>query len=149
MKVYLYDSRDALPEDNENHILVFAGRGSLLQDNVQDMVTEILCTYHIGDTSIQFARNGDAENIRFEQALSWAVKYAAAQGIKCVYGIYELNRPLDQNHLNRITAGGIIDKREHDLYDDDFVTDGPQQCPNCSTVLSNAVIDFETSLSPV
>jgi len=147
MEIYLYDSMDALPEDNDNHIVVFAGRGSLLRDDVRDMLTEVLCTYHIGDTSIQFARNGDAENIRFEQAFSWAVKYAAAHGIDRVYGIYELNRPLDHNHMSRIAAGEIIDKRERELYNEDVVSDEPMHCPNCSSALSSTAIAYESSLS--
>lgn len=145
MKAFLYDSMDAVPDDEGNHILVFAGHGSLLQDDVQDMVTEVLCTYRISDTYVELARNGDAENIRFEQAFSWAVKYAMARKIDRVYGVYELDRPLDENHLKRIS--GVVEKRERVMREEE--ADAPMLCPNCSAVLSNAQIEYETTLGAI
>ncbi|MDD9903421.1 MAG: hypothetical protein OXT06_07625 [Rhodospirillaceae bacterium] len=149
MDVFLYDSIADMPEDNGNHIVVFAGLGSLLQDSVQEMVTETLCTYRIGDTYVEFARNGDAENVRFEQAFSWAIKYAAARNIDRVYGVYELDRPLDKNHLDRILASGLIDKRERTLLFEDDACDAPLLCPNCSSALSKAPVEFETALGAI
>lgn len=136
MNVFLYDSMNALPARSEDHILVFAGRGSLLQDCGNDMVTEILCTYRIGDTDIAFARNGDPQTVRFEQAFSWAVKYAAFQNIGSVYGVYELDRPLDNNHLRRICPDGIIDRREGTTEQSETNVAPIYVCPNCSSVLS-------------
>ena len=149
MKVFLYDSITALPKDEGNHILVFAGHGSLLQDETQDMVTEVLCRYRVGNADVEFARNGDAENVRFEQAFSWAVKYAAAQSIENVYGVYELDRPLDKNHLQRIFASGVIDKRTRSLFGDDSAEGETLFCPNCSSALGKAPVQLESSLSAV
>ena len=147
MQAFLYDSMASLPDDEENHILVFTGLGSLLQDDVRDTVTEILCTYRVGGNCVEFARNGDAENIRFEQAFSWAIKYAAAQGIERVYGVYELDRPLDRNHMNRIVASGVIDRRERNLTENDHATDSMLYCANCSSVLSVGVTHSNLSLA--
>ena len=131
MKVFLYDTLEALPEDEGNHILVYAGRGSLMQAGVTDMVTEIICTFRFGDTCVQFPHNGDAANVRFEQAFSWAVKYAKAQDIENVYGVFELSRPLDQNYMNRICPDGIVDQRDGDHYDDD-AEQSASLCPKCA-----------------
>lgn len=134
MTVFLYDTLEALPEDEGNHILVYAGRGSLMQAGVTDMVTEIICTFRFGDTCVQFPHNGDAASVRFEQAFSWAVKYAKSQDIENVYGVFELSRPLDQNHMNRICPGGIVDRRVRDLYARDDKTSAPL-CPKCASPL--------------
>lgn len=149
MDVFLYDSITALPRDEGNHILVFAGHGSLLKDDMQDIVTEVLCRYRVGNTDIEFARNGDSENVRFEQAFSWAVKYAAAQGIEKVYGVYELDRPLDKSHLRRIFASGVIDKRTRSLFGEEGEDSATLLCPNCSSVLSTAPVPLEATLSAV
>lgn len=132
MQVYLFNTKASLPEDDGNHVLVFAGRGSLLRDGVTDMVTEVICTYRVGDTSIQFPRNGDAANVRFEQAFSWAVKYAAAHGIERVYGVFELSRPLDNHYMNRTCPGGIIDKRDPVAVEKQRRLEAPVLCDNCA-----------------
>lgn len=135
MKAFLYDTLDSLPEDDGNHILVYAGRGSLMQAGVTEMVTEIICTFRFGETCVQFPHNGDATNVRFEQAFSWAVKYARSHDIQSVYGVFELSRPLDRNHMNRICPDGIDDRRVHSLYADN--RDLPATlCQNCSAPLS-------------
>lgn len=143
MKIYLYDSLASLPEDEGNHILVFAGRGSLLNPVVTEMVTEVLCTYRVGDTMIEFPRNGDAENQRFEQAFSWSIKYAAAHDIPNVYGVFELNRPLDYQYLKRICPDGIIDKRVRQPSVDD-ISKGGVLCPAC---LQDASVALKKTVS--
>ena len=149
MDVFLYDSIADMPEENGNHIVVFTGLGSLLQDSVQEMVTETLRTYRIGYTYVEFARNGNAANVRFKQAFSWAIKYAAARNIDRVYGVYEPDRPLDKNHLDWILASGLIDRRERTLLYEDDAYDAPLLCPNCSSALSKAPIEFETTLGAI
>jgi hypothetical protein len=99
------------------------------------MVTEVICTYRIGDTCVQFPHNGDAGNVRFEQAFSWAVKYAAAHGIENVYGVFELSRPLDRHYMNRICPRGLIDRRARDPYED-AAEESAGLCAKCSKPLS-------------
>ena len=147
MTVFLYDTLEALPEDEGNHILVYAGRGSLMQAGITEMVTEIICTFRFGDTCVQFPHNGDAANVRFEQAFSWAVKYADAQDIENVYGVFELSRPLDQNHMHRICSDGIVDRRVRDLYAKDVSPSAPR-CPKCSAPLSTGNVAPVTPRTP-
>ncbi|NKB60210.1 MAG: hypothetical protein GKS00_28220 [Alphaproteobacteria bacterium] len=111
MYVGLYDSVTSLPAGGGDRILVFAGHGSLIQADATDMVTEIHCTYRVGDGTVEFLHNGDATTLRFEQALSWAVKYASKHGIDNVYGVFELKRPLDHLYLKRICPDGLTDRR--------------------------------------
>jgi hypothetical protein len=146
VQINLYDSKAAIPQEQGDHILVFAGRGSLLQDGVDELVTEIICSYQVGDSRVDFPRNGDATTVRFEQAFSWAVKYAAAHGIETVHGVFELDRPLDRQYLNRICPSGLTDRREQHSSDD-----GPgqtkQTCPACGeTYTEFKAVDAQTQL---
>jgi hypothetical protein len=75
-------------------------------------VTEIHCTRRIGDSTVKFLRNGDGVTMRFEKALSWAVKYAAKNKIDNVFGVFELDRPIDHRYLNKIAPNGVIDRRD-------------------------------------
>ncbi len=144
MKIYLYDSISSAPQDDGDHILVFAGKGSLLKSDTQGLLTEVLCSYRIGSASIEFPRNGDAENVRFEQALSWAVKYAKRYGIGKVYGVFELNRPLDVQYLNRTFPGGITDKRPSPSPTSEKSTP-VTICPTCGNEIDSNETEFQHS----
>lgn len=112
MYIALYNSRSSLPLDNGDRIVVFAGVGSLLREDIQEIVTEVHCTYKIGEgTSVAFLRNGDDTSQRFEQALVWAIKYAEKRDIKTVHAVFELSRPLDHQFLNRNCPDGFVDCR--------------------------------------
>ena len=112
MQVSLYDSKAFLPQDEGTHILVFAGPGSSTRCEEPDIVTNIHCTYRIGESIVEFLRNGDSSELRFEEALSWAVKYATTHSIPNVYAVFELNRPIDQIYISKICPNGFIDHRD-------------------------------------
>ncbi len=147
MQIYLYDSMATMPQDEGNHILVYAGLGSLLKSEATGMLTEVLCTYRIGDTSIEFPRNGDAESVRFEQALSWAAKYAKGYGIDKVHGIFELERPLDYQYLNRIFPNGITDKRDSPPSARQTMK-ATASCPACGHLLDDPEHQSEHHVQP-
>lgn len=112
MHIALYNSRSSLPPSQGDSIVVFAGVGSLLREDIQEIVTEVHCTYKVGDgTTVAFLRNGDDTSQRFEQAFVWAIKYALKRDIETVYGVFELSRPLDHQFLSRNCPDGFVDCR--------------------------------------
>ena len=112
MKIFLYDSMKSLPQNHQSNILVFGGKGSLLKADERHVVTEIHCTHHVGDNIVRFLHNGNASELRFERALAWAVKYAAQHGVQNIYGVFELDRSLDDLYLKKICPKGIVDRRQ-------------------------------------
>ena len=81
MNVTLYDSKTSLPEDMHQHIFVFTGFARCPEEAKPKIVTEVHCTYCVGDLVIEYRKNSDAGTQRFEEALSWAVRQAEALGI--------------------------------------------------------------------
>tara|TARA_B100000676_G_scaffold303131_1_gene353191 strand:- start:237 stop:434 length:198 start_codon:yes stop_codon:yes gene_type:complete len=51
--------------------------------------------------------------------------------------------------LDQILASGRIDRRERTLLYEDDACDAPLLCPNCSSALLKAPIEFETALGTI
>lgn len=111
MTVTLYDSRTSLPPARGSHIFVFTGYTSNTAGETTGIITEVTCTYTFGDQLIVFMRNADGSSQRFEDALRWAVKRAKIFDIDDVHAVFELNRPIDNEFLNKLCPEGIVDCR--------------------------------------
>lgn len=111
MNIILYDSRASLPNDLQQHILVFTGFIKIEGEDQPVIVTEIDCTYRISGKIIEYKKNANARTQRFEEALGWAVHQAEIIGVTEIHAVFELSRPIDPQFLARICPQGIIDLR--------------------------------------
>jgi hypothetical protein len=111
MTVILYDNLSSLPKELGPHIFVFTGYASNKAGETTGIITEVICTYPVGDQVVNFKRNADDSSQRFEDALGWAVKRAPVFGVENVFAVFELNRPIDSRFLNKICPEGIVDRR--------------------------------------
>ncbi len=111
MKITLYDKHSCLPAISGGHILVFTGLGAIDDTADARVVTEAICTYCVGEQSVVFRRNCDSGVQRFEEALTWAIGYAKAFEISDIHAVFELERPIDRQFLDKIRAYHVIDKR--------------------------------------
>jgi len=112
MNVTLYDSRASLPDDLQQHILVFTGVAQNPEEEDKPaIVTEVYCTYRVGGQIVEYKKNSDAGTQRFEEALGWAVHQAAVIGVSDIHAVFELSRPIEPRFLARICPDGIVDRR--------------------------------------
>ena len=76
MKITLFDDEVMLPDSRGDHMLVQTG---IDESNSQDgpvISTDVHCVYSVGAKVIDFRKNTESVNLRFEDALLWAVRYA-------------------------------------------------------------------------
>ncbi|NKB56574.1 MAG: hypothetical protein GKS00_09575 [Alphaproteobacteria bacterium] len=117
MKITLYDSETSLPDSMDEHILVYTGIDLAPEQEDPGIVTEVRCTYAIGDKTVVFRKNTESIHLRFEDAVLWAIRYANTFEIPDVHAVFKLERPIDPRFLRKISAIQFIDKRrfvEHD-----------------------------------
>jgi len=111
MKIILYDDEVSLPNRLGDHMLVRTGNGeSILQDGAV-ITTDVNCVYSIGPQVVEFRINAESVNLRFEDALLWAVRYATKVGIKTVFAVFSISRPIDSRFIAKLGAVQIYDER--------------------------------------
>lgn len=111
MNVTLYDSKTSLPDDLQQHILVFTGFTPNSSAGTSSIVTEVHCIYRVGGHIVEYKKNSDADTARFEEALGWAVRQADVIGVSNIHAVFELSRPIEPRFLARVCPNGLRDRR--------------------------------------
>lgn len=111
MNITLYDDEKSLPVITGGHIAVYTGKELSPNEENPGTVTEITCTYFIGDQTIIFRKNTESVHLRFEDAVLWAARYAETFDITQIHAVFKLERPIDTRFLRKISQAKFIDNR--------------------------------------
>ena len=111
MNITLYKDEKALPIIIGSHIAVYTGKDLSPGEENPGTVTEITCTYLIGDQTVIFRKNTESVHLRFEDAVLWAARYAKTFDITQIHAVFKLERPIDTRFLRKISQAEFIDNR--------------------------------------
>lgn len=111
MKIILYDDEVSLPDHLGDHMLVRTGIDESISQDGAVITTDVNCIYSIGAQIIEFRKNTESVNLRFEDALLWAVRYATKVGISSVFAVFNISRPIDSRFIAKLGAVQICDER--------------------------------------
>lgn len=113
MKIIFYDNKSSLRKIPEDHILIYTGHRTKSDEKISEIITDIQCTYRVGDQEVTFRKNTESTTLRFEDALDWAVDYARTLDIAEIHAVFALARPFDAHFLTKLKDVQISDKRRH------------------------------------
>lgn len=111
MNITLYNDEKWLPVITGSHIAVYTGKDLSPDEEKPGTITEVTCTYMIGDQAVIFRKNTESVHLRFEDAVLWAAGYAKTFDIYEIHAVFKLERPIDTRFLRKITQVKFIDKR--------------------------------------
>lgn len=111
MNITLYNDEKSLPVITGSHIAIYTGKDLSPDEENPDTVTEVTCTYMIGDQTVIFSKNTESVHLRFEDAVLWAARYGKTFDITQIHAVFKLERPIDTRFLRKIAQAKFIDKR--------------------------------------
>ena len=76
MNITLYNDEKYLSVIIGSHIVVYTNKDFSSDEEIPGTVTQIQCTYMIGDQTVIFKKNAESVHLRFEDAVLWAARYA-------------------------------------------------------------------------
>ena len=125
MKIVLYNNRRSLPEAPGDHIFIYTGLSDPVDGELPETVTEIHCTYSIGEQTVSFSKNTEPQTLRFEDAVVWAVRYAKSVNITAIHAVFQLSRSIDPKLLTRIGGVQLVDERRTPQFGGGIATCAP------------------------
>ncbi len=111
MKITLFDDEVMLPDSRGDHMLVQTGIDESISQDGPIISTDVHCVYSVGAKVIDFRKNTESVNLRFEDALLWAVRYAKTIGINDVFAVFSISRSIDPRFIAKLGAVQFNDER--------------------------------------